>query len=258
MSSRPRRALSQLQERRLVDYLEDHFLDLTRNFKKRADPSSSVPTLSAFLAAAHTLLSLILQIPPIDPSASLRTTFLLRLTGDVMDAIPGYKPGALSDANHGVLQDLLRWLEDLDNAWLTVLRSQVWDVDRREGVDLVLEVQADADADEGSTGELSVNGKRLKSTPPTQTERTRLRSLLIGGTAKMEEWMAELSVAGQRQQQGATSSDPGDGSRTEDLESALERMGLQQGFDDLFSGTLAEMGSLSAAVNVPEGMEGTC
>ena len=38
----------------------------------------------------------------------------------------------------------------------------------------------------------------------------------------------------------------------------LERMGLQQGFDDLFAGTLTEMGSFAGAVSVPEGMEGTC
>lgn len=35
ISPHPKRALLQSQERKLVNYLEDHFLDLTRNFKKR-------------------------------------------------------------------------------------------------------------------------------------------------------------------------------------------------------------------------------
>jgi len=220
----PTRALSQSQERKLMDFLEDRFLDLTRNFKKRSEPSTTLPTLSSYLKTSHTLLSLVLQIPPIDPSTSLRTAVLLRLTGEVMDSIPGYKPDTET------LAELLDWLNDLDNAWLTVLRSQVWDTERREGVDLILDVNTDGD----------VSG--LRSSPPTQTERTRLRSLLIGGTAKMEEWLVGLDTSGQ----------------DADYETVLESLGLQQSFDDLFSGTLAEMGSLGAAVNVPEGMEGTC
>jgi len=207
-----------------MDFLEDRFLDLTRNFKKRSEPSTTLPTLSSYLKTSHTLLSLVLQIPPIDPSTSLRTAVLLRLTGEVMDSIPGYKPDTET------LAELLDWLNDLDNAWLTVLRSQVWDTERREGVDLILDVNTDGD----------VSG--LRSSPPTQTERTRLRSLLIGGTAKMEEWLVGLDTSGQ----------------DADYETVLESLGLQQSFDDLFSGTLAEMGSLGAAVNVPEGMEGTC
>ena len=44
----------------------------------------------------------------------------------------------------------------------------------------------------------------------------------------------------------------------QDYDVVLQTLGLQQGFDDLFSGTLAEMGSFSADMNMPEGMEGTC
>lgn len=145
-----------------------------------------------------------------------------------MDAISGYKPDT------DTLPELLDWLNDLDNAWLAVLRSQVWDTEAKEGVDLILDV---------NTGqEEPTTPPNLKSTPPTQTERTRLRSLLIGGTAKMEEWLVGLDASGQ----------------DADYETVLESLGLQQGFDDLFSRTLAEMGSLGAAVNRPEGMEGTC
>ena len=139
-----------------------------------------------------------------------------------MESIPGYKPDIET------LPELLDWLNDLDNAWLAVLRAQVWDPETKEGVDLILDA--------------STPTTNLRSTPPTVTERTRLRSLLIGGTAKMEEWLVGLDTTGQ----------------DADYEAVLENLGLQQGFDDLFTGTLAEMGSLRGSVNVPEGMEGTC
>jgi len=53
----------------------------------------------------------------------------------------------------------------------------------------------------------------------------------------MEEWLEGLS--------------------TEGYGDALERLGLQQGFDDLFSRTLSEMGGLGEAANNPNGMVGT-
>ena len=200
-----------------------------------SDPSTTLPTLPSYLQASHTLLSLILQIPPIDPSTSLRTALLLRLTGEIMDSIPGYKPEA------EVLPQLLEWLEDLDKAWLAVLRSQLWDTEAKEGVDLIIT------QDEAGAQGLDSFARIMRSTPISQTERARLRSLLIGGTARMEEWLVDLVPI-----EVATTFNRGN------LEDALERLGLQQGFDDLFSGTLAEMGSLGGSVNNPQGMEGTC
>lgn len=126
------------------------------------------------------------------------------------------------------LPQLLAWLQDLDKGWLAVLRTQAWDTEGHEGIDVVIS----SDEDVAS----------LKSTPVSQTERTRLRSLLIGGTSNMEEWLTGLDTGG------------------EDYEVSLERLGLQQGFDDLFASTLSEMGFLhgSVALEGPEGMEGTC
>lgn len=134
----------------------------------------------------------------------------------------GYPPDAKE------LAQLLAWLQDLDQGWLTVLRAQVWDTDAKKGVDVVLP----DDMDVGS----------LKSTAVSQTERARLRSLLIGGTSNMEEWLTGLDTGG------------------EDYELFLEQLGLLQGFDVLFSGTLSEMGYLHGSVPLegPEGMEGTC
>ena len=139
-----------------------------------------------------------------------------------MNSIPGYPP----DSN--TLPNLLEFLDDLDQAWLTVLQNQIWDPLLKEAVDLVIPAQ-----------QLSSNSK-IHSTPMSQTERTRLRSLLVTGTSQLEEWLASMSTG------------------SEELHEAFERMGLQQAFDDLFSMTMAELGGLSGPLNDPHGMEGTC
>ncbi|KAG2132856.1 uncharacterized protein EDB93DRAFT_1093547 [Suillus bovinus] len=169
---------------------------------------TKLPTLTAYLNAMRKLLAFILQIPPIDPSTHLRTTFLLRLTGDVMTSVPGYPPQMKE------FQMLLDFLDDLDQAWSAVLKSQVWDPAAGEGVDVIVPV------DEIIPGNLP-----MRSSPVSQTERTRLHSLLVTGTAGLEEWMTGLNTS------------------EEDYQMALQRAGLLQGFDDLFSATLSEMGT---------------
>ncbi|KAF8437603.1 hypothetical protein L210DRAFT_2336727 [Boletus edulis BED1] len=67
----------------------------------------------------------------------------------------------------------------------------------------------------------------IRSTSVSQTERTRLHNLLVTGTAGLEEWLSTLSTP------------------AKDYQLALERAGFMQGFDELFSKTLAEMGGLS-------------
>ncbi|KAG6375784.1 hypothetical protein JVT61DRAFT_2634 [Boletus reticuloceps] len=67
----------------------------------------------------HHLLAFILQIPPIDSSASLRTAFLFRLTSYVMNSVTGYPP------NLDSLPQLLDFLDDLDEAQLSSLGSAV-------------------------------------------------------------------------------------------------------------------------------------
>lgn len=185
-----------------------------------SDPTSTVPTLIDYLRESHTLLSLILQIPPLAPSSALRVTFLLRLTGDVTGAIAGYRPSI------EVLPQLLAWLNDLDRGWRAVLHSQAWDADESEGVIVPQPLDGDSESPTRS--------------PMSQTERTRLRSLLISCTSTLEEWLVGLD------------------SGEQDYTAILERMGLQQGFDELFTGTLSAMGSLNGVMNVPQGMEGTC
>lgn len=199
--------------------------DIIPDFVLSSQPSTSkLPTLASYLEANQQLLSMILQIPPIDPSTSLRITFLLRLTGDVMSSISGYP------ADLATLPGLLEFLDDLDQAWVTVLDSQIWDPNSKAAVDLVV-----------NTGNLNdSNSNRVHSTPMNQTERTRLRSLLITGTAQLEEWITGIT------------------NEEEEYQGALERAGLQQKFEDLFMRTLAEMGGLAGEINDPAGMEGTC
>ncbi|RDB19314.1 hypothetical protein Hypma_013630 [Hypsizygus marmoreus] len=203
----PVRALSSTKERKLVDYLEEHFLQLTRGFKKRSEPTTHLPNLTAYLTAARPLLSLILQIPPIDPSTSLRTALLLRLTGDTLSAIPGYpvSPETLAEA--------LSWLDDLDCAWECVLRAQVWDAEEGEARDLVVDVRG--------------NDVNVKTSPVTPTERARLRSLIVGAGEALEDWLEKAR-----------------GDEEEDVESMLERMGLQGEFDALFRRSLDCLGGL--------------
>jgi hypothetical protein len=141
-----------------------------------------------------------------------------------MSSISGYP------ADLATLPDLLEFLDDLDQAWVTVLDSQIWNPNSKAAVDLIV-----------TAGNLTdSNSNRIHSTPMNQTERTRLRSLLVTGTAQLEEWLTGITNEG------------------EEYQGALERAGLQQKFEDLFMRTLAEMGGLAGAINDPAGMEGTC
>lgn len=202
----------------------------------RIESSSSLPTVSAYLYAVRPVLALILQIPPIDPSTSLRIAYLLRLTGDVLNAIPGYKLDALDSTFNATINELVGFLDDLDRAWMAVLQSQVWDPDSAEGIDLVLPLDPHPLTD--SNGRTS---GPPKSSPPSQTDLARLRSLLLSGESSLEEWLTN--------QAGHFSEDT-------DVSIMLARMGLLDHFDSLFSETLdflrAFSGDVSRNVVEPE------
>ncbi|KZT74076.1 hypothetical protein DAEQUDRAFT_702285 [Daedalea quercina L-15889] len=220
--------LSPGQERKLVDYLEEHLLNITRNYKKRSHPSSTLPSLASYLAAVHPLLVLILQIPPAEPSASLRTSLLLRLTGEVLGSITGYRPDI------DTLPQLLQWLDELDRGWLAVLRGQAWNPASHSGIDIGVPSQT-----AGNGSDAAGRGRPRPST--SQTDRTRLRSILIDGTNQMEEWLADID------------------SVDENYQAALETMDMQRGFNDLFAQTLGEMGSLDGSMPIDsQRMVGTC
>jgi hypothetical protein len=166
---------------------------------------------------------------------------MLRLMGDMLSAIPGYALVAQNTSNpseekkdeeeegeepkdySSALRELLDWLDDLDQAWLAILQSQVWDPDNGEGVDLVL-----------TTTNGNSNGQTLTSTSISQTDVTRLRSLLVTGIASLEEWLS-------RTRSSATSSGSVIGGE-EDVTGMLERLGLMDEFDELFSRTMDFLG----------------
>ncbi|KAF9009674.1 hypothetical protein BDQ17DRAFT_1348601, partial [Cyathus striatus] len=218
-------------------------------------------TLHAYLSAARHLLSFILQIPPVDPSTSLRTTYMLRLTGDVLGAVCGYPltapptapedhtedamdtspdsttpnvntPAALEADPRSTLTELIDFLDDLDQAWLAVLQRQIWDPDEGTGVDLVLDIDATS-----------------KSTPLTQTDITRLRSIIVGGEEVLEAWLEEERVSMSRSRRRANGVDGVLGLGEEDVATLLDHWGLLGDFDELFHRTLDFLGGFVGEVD---------
>jgi hypothetical protein len=134
----------------------------------------------------------------------LRTSLLLRFTGTVMDDIVGYSPN-ITD-----LTPLLQWLDMLDRAWLSVLCRHTWDPMRGEGVELQEEL--------------------LEKTPlPTQTDCTRVHSLLVTGIGALENWME-----GKNEDEG----------EEDNLVRDMRRLGYQSNFDELFYRTLTKLQEL--------------
>jgi len=169
----------------------------------RHEPESKLPTLQAYLLAMQTLLTLTLQIPPDALSGMLRTSLLLRLTGTVLDEIVGYPPDVAD------LKPLLQWLDMLDRGWLSVLCRHAWDP-MRGGVELPEEL--------------------LKKTPlPTQTDCTRVHSLLVTGISALENWMEGKNE---------------DEDEEDNLVHDMRRLGYQSTFDELFHRTLTKLHEL--------------
>lgn len=167
MSLKP---LSQRQELRLTEFLDDKFIDITRNFRKRFEPSSPLHTLPGYISAVQSVLSLILQIPPTPPSESLRVSLLLRLTNDVLESIPGYLP----DLDH--LPEVLDFLDDLDQAWVTVIRHEAWKPHDEE----------DSDVDFDDIEQENVD----RPSPLSQTDKVRLDSILMNASIILANWVA--------------------------------------------------------------------
>jgi hypothetical protein len=179
-----------------------HAVALANN-TSRHEPESKLPTLQAYLLAMRTLLMLTLQIPPVALSGMLRTSLLLRLTGTVLDDIFGYPPDVAD------LIPLLQWLDMLDRGWFSVLCRHAWDP-MRGGVELPEEL--------------------LKKTPPpTQTDCTRVHSLLVTGISALENWMEGKDE---------------DGDGQDNLVHDMRRLGCQSTFDKLFHRTLTKLHEL--------------
>lgn len=119
-----------------------------------------------------------------------------------------------------------------------MLRGEVWDPEAREGVALEQAAGTDGDvAMHDANSAADDASENLPSRVVSQTDRTRLRSMIVAFSSALEEWLdAGLTV-----RSDGTS---GDGA-TLDLETALERLGLEERFNDMFLRTLREMGNLT-------------
>lgn len=169
-------------------YLDMQFLEISRAFKKRATGSSTLPTLESYLSAVRPLMSIILLIPPIDPSTALRTELLLKLTGDVLDAVTSYPP--TSEA----LPLLRSWLDELDKGWVAVLEAQLWDPETGKGKDVAQALPNMLFSPTVETMNLDIppGTPIYSSTPVSQTESTRLSSLLEAACDSIEEWLETI------------------------------------------------------------------
>ncbi|TFL03700.1 hypothetical protein BDV98DRAFT_545841 [Pterulicium gracile] len=271
MTSHPIRPLTVKQERRLRDFLDDKFLDISRNYRKRSELSTKLPTLTAYLDATRPVLALILQIPPVAPSMSLRTAFLMRLTNDALTAVTGY---AIQSEEE--LEALVDWLDDFDRAWVVLIKGQLWDPNKQKRHDGALEDDSDEDdmdgmdVDSGPASATGISSGLAPASSPnstktiSQTERTRLRSLILSFSSSLEDWLALLeappsttassddvvrdSASNESEDIAETTSAPGPASSSADMQSVLKRLSLQNAFNDLFSGTMSVLGDLGGVV----------
>lgn len=126
--------------------------------------------------AARPIISVALQIPPVDPSAALRVAFLLRITGDVLTAIPAYPlvgPPPTSDLQptdppplETTLIHLIDCITQLDKGWTAVLDSQAWDIASEQGV-----------------------GTYMATGGPSETDKARLRSIILLARQEITVWL---------------------------------------------------------------------
>ncbi|KAG8756049.1 hypothetical protein FRC12_010706 [Ceratobasidium sp. 428] len=204
-------SLTPTQLRRLGDYLEDKCLELTRGVRKRNEPDAPYRTLSAYVSAASSLVTMALLIPPVETSASIRTSWLLRITGDIFEDIPAYTLGStfipptdpppdpteddgelnppqmtLTDEGLSTLEEVFQLLEKIDEGWCAVIRNERWDPALNHGIFSHSPTPGDPiqrPADPPGSGAFSV------------TDSTRLRSLIISGKDEFDDWLAEQGGA---------------------------------------------------------------
>ncbi|KAK4053703.1 hypothetical protein OIV83_001359 [Microbotryomycetes sp. JL201] len=119
-----RAPLSDKQEQRVQLYLDDQLTSLFRNFETRTTSTTTLPNINKYLEAVTPLLQFVLQIPASPPSNSLRTAYLLTLTGHLPDALSAY------ELHESSINALWRTLRLFDKGWTAVLRGQDWDNSR--------------------------------------------------------------------------------------------------------------------------------
>lgn len=159
-----------------------------------------------------------------------------------MTAIVGYKP-QVED-----LDGLLEWLRVLDVGWEGVLRGVPWEaaILTESGSSGIRSGGAGGGDREGRGGDGSGEQTRLdeeseKLKALTQTEKTRLKSLLITGAARIDEWLEGLQPEeDSRIEELGDQNMLGEGG-VSDYIGVLEGRGLRERFERLFERTLREL-----------------
>ncbi|KAJ1031823.1 hypothetical protein NDA13_002209 [Ustilago tritici] len=83
--------LTSKQEGKLRTFVDGALEDITRGYRKRFDPSSSLHTLSSYLAEWMRLLGVLAHVPPYGSgSTNLLISYLLRCSTDLCDGVTGY------------------------------------------------------------------------------------------------------------------------------------------------------------------------
>ncbi len=83
--------LTSKQEAKLRSFLDGALEDITRGYRKRYDPSSSLHTLTSYLAEWMRLLGVLAHVPPYGGgSTNLLISYLLRCSTELSDGITGY------------------------------------------------------------------------------------------------------------------------------------------------------------------------
>lgn len=125
---------------------------------------SRIPDLPAMTEQIRPLLTVVLSIPPFSTSAALRSSYLLRLTGDVQEGVAIF---GLSDYQFAALSE---FFDLLDRGWHCCLSGHVWDSAAQTGVPVA--VDSDFDNADGHTPPSAPRGV-------PSTDRVRLSSLLL-------------------------------------------------------------------------------
>ncbi|KAF8759068.1 SIKE family [Rhizoctonia solani] len=173
--------LSPAQLHRLNDYLEAKCLELTKGVRKRYEPDCPYSTLTSYLTASSSLVNMILLIPP---SEGVRTSWLLRVTGDIFENVPAYQLDTVLETvvEEQGEQEQVPILSDkgLERSTRSLNCSkETWDIRAT-----AFWIQ------QPDTSELGTEAPTSNSVFST-TDRIRLRSLIISGKHEFDDWLAE-------------------------------------------------------------------
>ena len=197
MSTKPAtEPLTARQESRLVMYLDQHILQIQRQFQKRFEPNASLPTLHDYLAKWTSILDVVAATPLLKPTASVRDAYLLRLTTDITEGIVGYALHSKPDRDQR-LQQVLYWIDVLDQLWTARIRRIPWTLHHARQL-AHQRFSDDQSIDrrikqtESMESASNIEGTQDDSIPAfDQTERVRLRDVLAGAEHELFGWMRD-------------------------------------------------------------------